>query len=420
MTKKLTQCKAIFVMITGLMLTSIFVDTAVATNRPPDPNTFLTMLERFKKENSTTANAYYAAIDPDTKKDTYENWLRETGFLQNGDPYSFSGPLALHEDSAVSHKNVADLNFVRVVRTRCVPNCDDPNPDIYSTIENYLNFDDSAARENRLASVTMEWTAAADGSRPSRKFATFYAFRGDNDSRNDSPGVPFAPDLDGRGKKQIPGLCNSCHGGEPRGLKKGIYRRKGNTGARFMALDLDNFEFNDANPALTRTAQQPEYKKANEAVLITHRSTKKFDEVAGISRVPGGHEMIEGWYGGPGLPSDTFDNAFTPPGWLPPNAPANAEALYHDVVVPACRNCHVQQERSLDFATYEGFRVFDDAIKELVFRHECGTDDDSDGRADKKDDQGVMPLALVTYDLFWAESMDVPLKEHVGAFECEK
>ena len=39
--------------------------------------------------------------------------------------------------------------------------------------------------------------------------------------------VPFAPDLDGRGTKQIPGLCNTCHGGAQRKLKKdGTYPEK--------------------------------------------------------------------------------------------------------------------------------------------------------------------------------------------------
>lgn len=66
------------------------------------------------------------------------------------------------------------------------------------------------------------------------------------------------------------------------------------------------------------------------------------------------------------MDEDIFDGEFVPPGWLPPYAPAEAEELYLSAVVPACRACHMQQDRSLDFATYEGFMVFEDAHKELV------------------------------------------------------
>ena len=42
-------------------------------------------------------------------------------------------------------------------------------------------------------------------------------------------------------------------------------------------------------------------------VLIDHRGTATFDEVAGVARLPAVQDLIEGWYGGPGLPNDTFD-----------------------------------------------------------------------------------------------------------------
>ena len=40
------------------------------------------------------------------------------------------------------------------------------NPDVYSVIENYPTFNDAAKRKNRLASVAMELTSAADGTYP--------------------------------------------------------------------------------------------------------------------------------------------------------------------------------------------------------------------------------------------------------------
>jgi len=413
----------------GLLLTGAIVSTQAAATVPEDPDTFLTFLERYVPEDAVSATAYYDAVDPDGKKTTYKDWLVETGFIEASD-FATSGQMDLNDDvTSVLHKNETDLGFVRAVSMRCVPNCNHRNPDIYSLIENYANFEDAAARENRLASVTMEWTAAADGTRPNKKFVVFYAFTGTTattpedfrDTRDQSPDTPFAPDLDGRGNKEVPGVCNSCHGGTPLKLKKnGDYRRKGNTGSLFLALDLDNFGFGsevDTN-VLSRAAQQAAYKQQNQAVLITHRGPEEFDEEAEIWRVPAGQEVIEGWYGGPGMPGDTFDGEFVPPGWLPPAAPEEAEKLYLSSVVPACRACHAQQERALDFATYEGFMVFEDAHKDLVLRVECGLDDDSNTRTGGGDDQAVMPLAKLTYEIFWSGSQVKVFKDHIGDVDC--
>ena len=117
------------------------------------------------------------------------------------------------------------------------------------------------------------------------------------------------------------------------------------TGSLFLAMDLDNFGFgSDEVPANgpSRADQEAAYKQQNQAVLITHRGAEEFDEEAEIWRVPAGQEVIEGWYGGPEMLSDTFNSEFVPPGWLPPAAPAVAEELYLSRVVPACRACHAQ------------------------------------------------------------------------------
>ena len=230
---KLTKARfaAASTMGVGLLLASSIYSSTV----PLDPNTFLTMLERYVTEDAATEDAYYAAVDPDNKKTTYADWLFETGFIDDPLDYRTTGAFADHADVAVTHQNVADLGFIRRMRIRCEPSCEAPNPDIYSVIENYRTFDDAASRTNRLASVTMEWTSAADGSRPSNKFVVFYAYTG-TDERDESPGVSFQPDLDGRGQKAIPGLCNTCHGGAPRSLvSDGTYRANGNTGGQIAA-----------------------------------------------------------------------------------------------------------------------------------------------------------------------------------------
>jgi hypothetical protein len=400
------------------VLLIIAAGPSVAQTIPPDPDTFLTFLEQAQEQDAVSARAYYDVIDPQDKKTTYAEWLVETGFIKDIAQYQFSGNFPVNDYATVVHKNVADLGFIRLVRVRCEPNCDDPNPDIYSVIENYPTFDDAADRTNRLASVTMEWAAAANGNSPADKFVTFYAFTGGD--QRDVGNDPFAPDLDGRGNKQLPGLCNSCHGGAPRKLKaNGKYRRQGDTKGLYIPVDLDNFEFDPDRPELSQAAQEAAYKKINQVALITHRSTPKFDEEAGITRVPGGHELIEGWYGGPGMPNATFDGEFVPAGWLPPAAPEDAAELYLEAVAPSCRSCHVQQKRELDFATFEGFMVFEDAHRDLVLRHECGIDDDKLVREARRDDQAVMPLALETYKQFWGENQDEIFKHFVGEVDCE-
>jgi len=416
----MTSTLAIFISL--VLVPMVPIKDANAANIPPDPDTFLILMERQITEDETSAAAYYAAIDPGRNKTTYADWLFETGFIDHPLDYSFSGPLTDNADAAVVHKNVTDLGLVRRMRVRCEPGCDHPDPDIYTVIENYLSFDDAAARVNRLTSVAMEWVSAKDTADPSSKFVLFYAFN-ENDLRevNNSTGamVPFAPDLDGRGSKVMPGVCNTCHGGAPEALIDEVYAEDGNTGALFLPLDLDNFAFDPHRPWLSREAQEPEYKKMNRIALITHRATKKFDEEAGFSRLPAGHELIEGWYGGPGLPDAFFNGEFVPPGWLPPFAPNDAKELYLGAIAPACRACHAQQERSLDFGTYQGLMEFEDALQELVLRIECGVDDDSASRGKQEDNQAVMPLALETYEIFWETNQHQIFKDHIGEVECE-
>ena len=414
----LARCLAIFTLCVGLLVASSIFSATI----PLDPNTFLTMLERFVFEDASTETAYYAAVDPENKKTTYADWLFETGFIDNPLDYQSTGSVAFHADASVTHQNVADLGFIRRVSTRCEPSCDASNPDIYSVIENYLTFDDAATRTNRLASVTMEWTSAVDGSNPSDQFVVFYAYTG-ADERDQSPGIPFQPDLDGRGQKAIPGLCNSCHGGAPRNLGgDGTYHGNGNTKSLFLPMDLDNFAFDPdpGRPELSRAAQEAEYKKMNEIVLLSRRSKVKFDEVAGINRRAAGHELIEGWYGGPGMPNGTFDGEFVPAGWLPPVAPAGVDELYLEAIAPACRSCHAQQKRELDFGTYDGFMVFEDAHKELVLSIECGLDDDPSDPGAGYDNQSVMPMAKQTYEIFWSTGQAHVFSDHLGAIDCSE
>ena len=413
------------------LLVSAMSVGANAQTVPVDPNTFLTFLEHFQVEDSTTASAYYRAVDPDGKRTTAKAWLKNAGFIADEANYVLSGSKDNPGDDEARgnayafalYRNAADLGFVRRMFIRCVPTdcATAKNPNVYTYVENYAYredladpFEDGKNRTNRIATVAFDWVSAADGSDPTKKFGTIYAIRGDD--QRDPDGVPFAPNLDGRGAKQNPGVCLACHGGFPKALVNGQYPRKGRIdGFKFLPFDLENFEFS-TDPDLTRAALEPAFKRFNQAVLRTHKTGRSVDD-QGVLRLAAGRELIEGWYGeSSSLPGD-FNSHFIPKGWREsPDGPAppGSENLYLTTIAPACRACHSQQEPALDFATEKGFRALKDATKELVMRVECGLGGSGTG---SRDDRKVMPLALLTYERFWqshSPSQVEPLKAYLG------
>jgi len=203
---------------------------------------------------------------------------------------------------------------------------------------------------------------------------TFYVFDGNNER-------DLSADLDGRGAKFIPGLCNTCHGGRPQALVNGVYPDNGDTGAGFIPWDVDTFAFadEDANGVATVVArEEDQFKVFNEVVLDTNP-------------LPAVREAVEGWYGGPGLPANAFNGQFVPEGWLPPAAPAFAAQLYLQSVAPSCRACHIMQgsplQSDIDFASYDKFMSYKARIETMVY------------------DESTMPLALRTWDRFWANPL---------------
>jgi hypothetical protein len=119
---------------------------------PADQQTnFLTFLGKFIPEDPATARAYYNAIDPQGKKVTFPQWLKEAGFIREetdwhpegkqvirtGQPDGEYGDNIINTDSHVIIINNADLGFVRNQFIRCKPSCTAPNPVIYTYLENY-------------------------------------------------------------------------------------------------------------------------------------------------------------------------------------------------------------------------------------------------------------------------------------------
>ncbi|MDX1390683.1 MAG: hypothetical protein R3344_15950, partial [Acidobacteriota bacterium] len=284
-----------------------------AQESPADANRFLTFLNASRVPyagSEQSAAAYYAAIDPASQKTTLAAWISANGFDPDTDPRAV-------------YRNAADLGFGRIMSMHT---SDDgyvaAYVENYPTLESAVNAFETGSRAELLATVAMEWSPGPSGGEPYTKFYTF----GPDDSRITSI------DLDGRGAKFVPGLCNVCHGGEPKPLVGGVFPDQGHTEAQFLPWDLDTYEFSE-DPDYTRDAQEAALKALNAGALATYPTTP----AAGVWSGRAARELIEGWYGGPGLPASTFDGEFVPPGWRTPENggpagnPSDAEEIYLDV-----------------------------------------------------------------------------------------
>lgn len=194
-------------------------------------------------------------------------------------------------------------------------------------------------------------------------------------------------DLDGKGEKAMPVPCIVCHGGRADALlPDGSFPRSGDTFSQLQPLDVETFEYGDASP-WTRAEVEVGLKAINQAV---------YESYAALENPPLGQwdssmarEMLEAWYGGPGLPG-AFDDSYVPAGWqADPNdgsPPAGSDDLYRDVLSTNCRTCHLLRgsvhQGDIDFTSWDKFLGYDARIEELVF------------------DQGLMPLATLTFDNF--------------------
>jgi len=321
-----------------------------------DDNRFLAFLNQSAdafSESAATATAYYRAVDPLDQRTTLDAWRILNGFNIGTDAFAV-------------YINNNDLGFARrmFVRTDLVTGV------VSSYVENYATLEDAENETNVIATVAMEHNVAPgyDPLDPeAQRYVSFYVFD-NNDDR------ALSADLDGRGQKFVPGLCNVCHGGRPNALVNGIYPDNGNTGAGFIPWDLDTYLFADDTAVVSREEQEDQFKIFNRSILATNP-------------LPATREVIEGWYGGSTLPATTFNGGFIPDGWRTPAAPQFAAQLYTQSVGPNCRACHIMQgsplQNDIDFASYDKFISYKARIETLVF------------------DEGTMPLAKRTWDRFW-------------------
>ncbi|MFK7889791.1 MAG: PQQ-dependent sugar dehydrogenase [Granulosicoccus sp.] len=354
----------------------VFLDTFRISRTPPDADRFLTyptnVNEIFFAGSEENTIAYYNTIDPAGERATLDSFRELNGFTSGGvDIYDESNPDAVAQQENINgtdfshavYQNIADLDLGRNMYVLKFS-----NGDVASYVQNFATPDNALDRRNLLATVAMEYRA-------DERLTTFYAY-GANGQR------VTKVDLDGRGEKFVPTLCAACHGGKPKDDINGVYQNKGNIGSKWIAWDLENFEFSDR---LSLTDQESEFRSMNQAVLCTTPSVSNA-------------ELVRGWYGADAssnctnpLPEVSFNGDYVPEGWN--DTPEHRE-LYLDVVRPSCRSCHAQRgtyaddtllalKRELEFSTFGHFELYKDQIEEHVY------------------DQATMPSALVTYEAFW-------------------
>lgn len=379
------------------------------------------------QENLETARMYYDAIDPAASKDTLSKWLEANCF--STDPRQ-----SYHADAHAVYTNNFDLGFGRdmYVKTQCADEDRTANTtftegDVASVVINYSSLEAAAKKLDPIIAVAMEH--AFVNLSPGR-VTTFYTFA--PDETNGEFVRVLSADFDNRGEKYLPGNCAVCHGGRPDIPPSATtFPDNGDIGALFLPWDLDSFAYTGSddpaeldpsrpdvtNPQIseqslqiladfTRANQQDDFKALNEAVLRTYPDDAPV------------RKLVHYWYHAPGMPepdfssdelqSDTFVRDTVPPGWdvEDPDSEVAPREVYLGVVAQNCRACHTQQvsQSHPNFETWEEFESLSGPSIPLVFQ------------------QGVMPLARLTMDRFWARPVTDSgmtaaeiLRAHTGA-----
>ncbi len=329
---------------TALMDPTLAVEPLLAQTDPfTHPTDFLTYGADGVLTNvtdSTTADAYYQAIDPGNKKAFFGDWLAQNGInLADPNTYTLAG-----------YFNAIDLGFGR----RMIVSKDGTA----WAVTNHRTADDAVNDVNPIAAVTMEYKPDAT---TGTSFTKFYVYDRGHQVVNPATGLLDNPrvnkaDLDGGGAKSVPGLCLVCHGGRnPANVAAGqpYPNPGGNVHAHFLPFDLDALQYS-SNPSFTRAAQQDTFRKLNQSVLNIEVTNPDFNGQPMWALI----ELVEGWYNqifnqtGATL-SGNQNTSFVASGWAadPPLGQTVPADVYSNVVARSCRNCHTTRPTPYNFAT---------------------------------------------------------------------
>jgi hypothetical protein len=130
-----------------------------------------------------------------------------------------------------------------------------------------------------IATVAMEYSPAPSGGAP---YTKFYVFDAAGNRIN-------AANLDQRGAKFVPRLCEICHGGTPAtgndpAVISQMSASQGNSGSRFIGFDLASYLYSGFDPAFSRSSQEEAFRLLNQGVLeSTNPSAAQ-------------QELLKGWY----------------------------------------------------------------------------------------------------------------------------
>jgi hypothetical protein len=343
------------------------------------------------------AQAYYAAIDPSTAKDTLAKWKTANGF----DTGSGTQVTVVFGDAR-------DLGFGRRMTAR-----QNPDGTLAFFVENYLvktggtsygfspvNVEAAIVRDpNSLLYINaVEFSPGPAGGTSFAKFFNFNAVTGVREN---------TVNIDGLGDKAMPGPCIVCHGGRADALtppdaagnplfnllQNAVSRTRGDTLGQLPPFEVDSLQFS-TTPGYTRAEQEASLKAMNRMVLCSYPLAAPSSAPEDACRRPVGPDewqgtvaaLVKGAYGGDGLPNPVYADPGVPAAW----AAAGQAPLYTTVIAPACRLCHIMRGTSkqsdIDFTTYDEFQSYADRIYSNVVN------------------RGNMPLAKLVYDAFHASS----------------
>ncbi len=365
----------------------------------------------FQTNTTGYALAYYAAIDPFGNKKNFEAWKAANHFDEPG----------VAQVTAV-FGDFRDLGYGRRMTAR-----QNTDGTIAFFVENYLvdiggggygsslNLDAAVVQDQRWkANINaIEFSPGPGGT---VKFAKFYSFDAVTHERR------LEQDIDGRGLKALPGVCITCHGGRGDALTpldpttgRPLFpllahsenpAQRGDARGHLHVFEVDALTFS-TRQGYTRAEQESVLKTMNKIVLCSYplAGPRPGPPSVDACRPPADPRewqgtaalLIKNGYGGPELPQANYAEADVPNDWKL----AGQEALYKNVVVPACRSCHIvrgiQDMSDIDLTSFIKFDSYGDRIKAHVF------------------DRGNMPLAKIVFDKFWSTNMAGQLATYLDA-----
>jgi len=304
-------------------------------------------------DTSSSAHAYYNTIAGNTKT-TLTAWLTANGFNTNLPNWG--------ADAHAVYTNNFDLGLGRdmYLKVNCpagTPTLGQMNPqqlyaaighcDVASVVVNYVGVQAAAEHLNAIVAVAMEYSATTPSG---TRFTKFYAFA--PDMRTGQMQRVTSVDLDHRGQKYLPQACVVCHGGIP-GTVTGSgssaqYSNGGNISSGFLPWDLASLLYSDTDPGFSQkqedAALKAQYTQANQSEQFDLLNAGAYLTADDPNRFALLRELLEGWYGGQGLPGG-FNASFVPAGWQASTNgnPSGSDTLYTDVFSKTCRACHVMQ-----------------------------------------------------------------------------